>query len=86
MDAVAALRQMGGVGCASEIVRLSSRRKLRTALDNGEIARAGRARYVLADVHRHRRTAARLAGVASHLSAAQHWGMGGEAGRPIALG
>ncbi len=74
VEAVDALRQMGGVGCASEIVRLSSRRKLRTALDTKEIARAGRARYVLADVHRHRRAAARLAGVASHLSAAQHWG------------
>jgi very-short-patch-repair endonuclease len=64
---------LGGVGEFSEIVALSSRRQLRTAVSHGQVTRVGRARYVLADVARHRRRAAEMAGVLSHLSAAQHW-------------
>jgi very-short-patch-repair endonuclease len=74
MEAVEALRRLGGVGSFAEIVSLSSRRQLRTAIEATEIARVGRARYVLADVVRSRRRAAEVAGVLSHLSAAQHWG------------
>lgn len=74
MEAVAALQRLGGVGSFAEIVTLSSRRKLRTAIEAKEIARVGRARYVLAEVIRSRRRAAEVAGVLSHLSAAQHWG------------
>jgi very-short-patch-repair endonuclease len=74
MEAAEALRLVGGVGSFAEIVAMSSRRKLRTAIKNKEIAQVGRARYVLADVTRHRRRAVEAAGVLSHLSAAQHWG------------
>ena len=74
MQATAALERLGGVGSARQVIALSSRRKLREALRRGEIERVGRNRYVLASVSAHRRRAAEMAGVASHLSAAAHWG------------
>jgi very-short-patch-repair endonuclease len=74
VDAVTALRHLGGVASAGQIVALSSRRRLRAAVEAGGIVRVSRARYVLAEVLHHRKAAARLSGVTSHLSAAQHWG------------
>jgi very-short-patch-repair endonuclease len=74
MDAVAALRHLGGVGTAGQIVRLSSRRRLRASIRAGAVIRVARARYALSDTLHHRKAAARLSGVTSHLSAAQHWG------------
>jgi len=74
MDADEALRRLGGVGLARDIVAESSRRKLRTALRNGSILKVGHGRYALSAMTAHRRAAAELSGVLSHLSAAQHWG------------
>jgi very-short-patch-repair endonuclease len=74
VEAATALRQLGGVGTAAQIVQLTSRRKLRASIGAGEIVRVARARYALSDVQHHRKAAARLSGVISHLSAAQQWG------------
>jgi very-short-patch-repair endonuclease len=74
MDAVEALRRLGGVGLARDIVAESSRRKLRTALRIRTIIKVGHGRYALSALSVHRRAAVELSGVLSHLSAAQHWG------------
>lgn len=74
MDAVTALVRLGGVGDADAIIALSSRRRLRTALKRRQIKRATRNRYCLPDGERGAVAAAKLHGVASHLSAAAHWG------------
>ena len=71
MEVVEALTWRGGVADAALLVRLTSRGKVRSALRNGTIERATRGRYVLPDADEARRAAARLSGVASHLSAAQ---------------
>ena len=71
MEVVEALTWRGGVADAAVLVRLTSRAKVRSALRNGTIERATRGRYVLPDADEARRAAARLSGVASHLSAAQ---------------
>ena len=76
VEAVEALRQLGGVGCASEIVRLSSRRKLRTALDNREIARAGRAAV----------RACRCASASSNGSSPRRRGVPPERGAALGMG
>lgn len=73
MDAVTALEKLGGVARTREIEQLSSRRKLRGAVDRGEIEHVGRGAYALSTVEAGR-AAARLSGVKSHLSAAAHWG------------
>ncbi|HWM01494.1 MAG TPA: DUF559 domain-containing protein [Actinophytocola sp.] len=74
MDAVETLRRLGGVGTRRGIVAESSRRKLGRAVRNGSILRVGHGRYALSSLSSHRRAAAVLSGVLSHLSAAQHWG------------
>lgn len=72
VDAVQALVQLGGVSDSASIVVLSSRRKLRSAVARGEIIRVARDRYLMPQVEVGA-AAARLRGVISHLSAAQHW-------------
>jgi very-short-patch-repair endonuclease len=74
VDAVEALRRLGGVGSARDIVKESSRAKLARAVEGGSILKIGRGRYALCAVSAHRRAAAELSGTLSHLSAAQHWG------------
>jgi hypothetical protein len=59
------------VADAALLHRLTSRRRVRTAVRNGEVVRVARGRYALVDADRARVAAARLSGVASHLSAAQ---------------
>ena len=72
MDAVSALVRLGGVGSAAEIVGLSSRRQLRSAVRRGELLRVTRGGYVLPVVSAGLRTARAHSAVVSHLSAAQH--------------
>ncbi|MCW2816222.1 MAG: hypothetical protein JWN84_3677 [Nocardioides sp.] len=74
MDAATALTRLGGVGSTSDVLSLTTRRSLRTALARGEVERLTRSRYGLVGVRGQRRTAAELAGTLSHLSAAQQHG------------
>ncbi|WP_162599885.1 DUF559 domain-containing protein [Nocardioides solisilvae] len=69
-----ALRRLGGVASTAELVTLTSRRRLHTAVRSGLVVRAGRGRYVLGSTPAHRAAAVRLHGVLSHTDAALHWG------------
>ncbi|HEX5560806.1 MAG TPA: DUF559 domain-containing protein [Nocardioidaceae bacterium] len=71
MDVVEALTWRGGVLDTATLRHLTSRRRIRTALTRGDVVRIGRGSYALPDADRAMTAAARLSGVASHLSAAQ---------------
>ncbi len=73
MDAVEALVRLGGIADAATIGTLTSRRRLRTAVNAGRVKRLARGVYALPTAEAGR-AAARLHGVRSHLSAAAHWG------------
>jgi very-short-patch-repair endonuclease len=73
MDVMHALETLGGVSSMPELVAATSRRRVRSALADGLIHRAGRS-LVLPTLDVHARAAADLTGVRSHLSAAQAWG------------
>jgi very-short-patch-repair endonuclease len=85
MEVVDALTWRGGVAPASLLVRLTSRRKVRTAFVRGVITRPSRGWYSLPDADEARRAAASLSGVASHLSAAQlhGWELKWRPDRPV---
>jgi very-short-patch-repair endonuclease len=70
VEVVEALTWRGGVLDAAVLYHLTSRRKVRTALEHGSVVRVGRGRFALPDAEESRRAAARLSGVVSHLSAA----------------
>jgi hypothetical protein len=74
MDPVEALVRLGGVADAATLMRLASRRRLRTALTAGRVVRDGRGRYALPTAAEASRAASRLSGVVSHASAAAHYG------------
>jgi very-short-patch-repair endonuclease len=71
MEVAEALVWRGGVAEAAWLCHVTSRRRVRTAVDAGMIVRVGRGQYALTDADRSRVAAARLSGVVSHLSAAQ---------------
>jgi very-short-patch-repair endonuclease len=71
MRVTEALTWQGGVADAAWLQHVTSRRAVRTALRTGVIVRTSRGHYALPDADRARVAAARLSGVASHLSAAQ---------------
>jgi very-short-patch-repair endonuclease len=68
-----ALTRLGGVATSAELRRLTSRRRLRTALTNGRVVRVSKGVYALPGCAEARLAAARVGGVVSHLSAAQHY-------------
>jgi very-short-patch-repair endonuclease len=70
MHPVEALKRLGGVGERHTLLRITSRRRLRTAERKGQVLRVGHGRYALPTAHEGLRAAARLSGVASHLTAA----------------
>lgn len=72
MDAVTALAQLGGIASRTEVITLSSTKKLRVAVKNRRIQRIARNRYKLPDTETGS-AAARVNGYRSHLSAAQFW-------------
>jgi len=72
MEPVQTLRTLGGVATMHRLVTLTSRRRVRAAIADGLIERAGR-KLVLPEALQQYRTAIALGGVLSHLSAAQHW-------------
>jgi very-short-patch-repair endonuclease len=67
---VDSLKRLGGVGDRSTLLRMTTRRRLRTAERSGLVVRAGRNRYVLPTAHQGLQAAAALSGVASHATAA----------------
>jgi hypothetical protein len=74
MDAVEALEQLGGIARAADIVALSSRRRLRTAVSNKAIIHVDRDRYALHRDDLGMRLALEHNAHLSHLSAAVHHG------------
>lgn len=73
-EVVLALRDAGGVATWTELKKTLTRDHLEEALASGRVSRIRRNLYVLADLRDVRRTAIAAGGVASHLTAAQHWG------------
>lgn len=69
-----ALRERGGVATWSELKACVERDQLEEALRSGRVSRIRRNLYVLSDIREVRRIAISAGGVASHLTAAQHWG------------
>ena len=74
MDPVVALTRMGGVASTKQVVKLSSRARVRTALRRGDIVRAGRGRLTLPTANRAHAAARAVNGYVSHVSAAAHHG------------
>ncbi len=74
MDAVEALRELGGVAPFGELIALSSRPQILAALAAGDIHKPRHNRYCLADAGSTQRAVARTGGTASHLTAAQEFG------------
>ena len=74
MHPVEALKRVGGIATRSELLRLTTRRRVRSALAKGEVIRTGRNRYALPTASEGVRAAGRLAGVASHRTAASMHG------------
>lgn len=70
-----AMRRLGGVAKAGELVRLTSRRKVRTALKRREIVRLSRGRYALPTADEARCAAHRLSAVITGRSAAAVHGL-----------
>lgn len=73
MDPVDALTELGGIASLGELLALTGRRRLRTAVAVEHIVMVRRDCYTLPAADGARLTAARIGGTVSHLSAAQHW-------------
>jgi very-short-patch-repair endonuclease len=71
VDAVEALQVLGGAAGSRNLLRLTTARKLRTAISRGRIIRIGRGRFRLHDADRALAKALEIGGMVSHLSAAQ---------------
>ncbi|MDQ6686288.1 MAG: endonuclease domain-containing protein [Actinomycetota bacterium] len=74
MHPVAALERLGGAAPRGRLLRLTDRAELDRLVLSGDILREARGRYALPTAAQALRTANALTGVASHLSAAAHWG------------
>lgn len=70
MDPVAALAQLGGVAGLRQLLQLTTRRRLRQAVERGEINRPAHDLYRLAEADAALVIASEVGGVVSHLSAA----------------
>lgn len=73
MNPVSALTHLGGVAPLEHLMRHTTRGRLRTAVDTGEVMALTRGRFALPTADTARAAAARLNGVVSHLSAAAYW-------------
>lgn len=71
MDPTLALTQLGGVASVDALRRLTSAKRIRTAVRNKSIRRIGYGRYALPDADKALTMAAKFRGMASHASAAQ---------------
>lgn len=74
MEAVDALARLGGVASLADLLKLTSRKRLRTAVRRDLVRHVGHGRYALPAADQARRVAALCDGHVSHLSAAMHWG------------
>jgi very-short-patch-repair endonuclease len=74
LDLLAELTRQGGVAGYADLVAASSRSSLDQALAEGLVVRDSRGRYAFPSADEGRRSAHRMHGVATHLSAAAHWG------------
>lgn len=74
MDPVEALELLGGAAHTRVLLRLTTERRLRTAVAQGRVVRIGRGRYRLPEPDRALAKAVELNGAVSHLSAAQAHG------------
>jgi hypothetical protein len=72
LEAVEAIIRLGGICATRDLVALSSRSRLRTALRHGTIVRLGRDRLALPESARGLQAARAVNGYASHLTAALH--------------
>lgn len=72
---VEALQRVGGSAWGADLVALTGRPALRSALARGDITRLARGRYALPTAPDPLVTATTLAGVVSHSSAAEYWKM-----------
>lgn len=74
MDPVAALARLGGIATASELMLLTSRKRLRRAVSVGRVVHVSRSRYALPSREQAQAIAVAVDGHLRLLSAAEHWG------------
>ena len=74
MDAVAALTRLGGIGATTDVLALTSRKRLRRAVASRRVVHVSRGRYALPVADEARDVAAQVGGHLRLLSAAAHWG------------
>jgi very-short-patch-repair endonuclease len=74
MDPVAALERLGGTASARQLLRLTTRRRLRKAVERGRVLRPARGRYVVPSAAEARLASVRLTAVVCLRSAAAHHG------------
>ncbi|MFC7724852.1 DUF559 domain-containing protein [Nocardioides sp. GCM10028917] len=74
MDAAPALERLGGTAGARDLLRLTTRRRLRRAVARGPVVRLSRGRYALPTAGDARRVASRLTAIVCLRSAAAHYG------------
>ncbi|MFC9692800.1 hypothetical protein ACFTSF_29900 [Kribbella sp. NPDC056951] len=67
--------RLGGSAQAAQLLQLTTERKLRAAVQCGELERVARGQYALPSLGPHRLAALAYDGVASHVSAAHLWGL-----------
>lgn len=74
MDAVTALTRLGGIGSTADILRLTSRKRLRRAVASRQVVHVSRGRYALPVADQGRGVAAQVGGHLRLLSAAAEHG------------
>ena len=84
---VETLERLGGTAELSSLLRLTSRKRLRSAVSQGYVVRVGQGRYALPTADVGHVAAARLAGVASHATAAagHRWELARQPERPSVI-
>ena len=74
MSVVECLTKVGGIATRATLIELTSRREVDRALRAGDVVVLARGRYALPAADEALQAAHRLTAVASHFSAALHWG------------
>lgn len=74
MDPVDALTRLGGIGGTADLLVLTSRKRLRRAVERGVVVHVSRGRYALPTADEARVVAREVGGHLRLLSAAAHWG------------
>jgi len=74
MDAVPALVRLGGIGSTADVLGLTTRKRLRRAVAQGQVTHVARGRYAVSGGDLARAVAMEVDGHLRGLSAAAHWG------------